>query len=66
MQLLFGDVYKSNFGSATSPSLRWKLVIQIQRQMGRAVAHGRYLKTVCLWILRKEERDEQPRRFSCL
>lgn len=32
--------------------------------MGWAVPHGRYLKTACLWVLRKEEKDEQPMSFS--
>ena len=54
-------------GGFFTTSTTWealKLVIQIERHMGRAVAHGRYLKTACLWILRKEEKDEQPMSFS--
>ena len=54
-------------GGFFTTSTTWealKLAIQIQRRMGWAVPHGRYLKTACLWVLRKEEKDEQPMSFS--
>lgn len=39
---------------------------QVQRyNVWQVMAHGRYLKVAHLWVVRKEERDEQPRRL-CL